>query len=106
MNISKLYHEQLAFWSRLVGPMFPRLRKQTSDMVRDPEATEADYARMIQEIHNAGDWPVTWNQETTQEQTVPVYLGNGVLQMPIDDIPLRLTDPEKNVPDAVVLKRA
>lgn len=86
--------------------MFPRLRKQTRDMLRDPGATEADYARMVQEIHKACGRLVTENQETTQEQTVPVYLGNGVLQMPNDDMPLRLTDPEKNVLDALVLKRA
>jgi len=44
MRADEWYREVLSLWRRLAGPMFPRLSRRIRKVLRDPDATEADYA--------------------------------------------------------------
>ncbi len=72
MNVSEHCRENLSYWARIVGDMFPRLRSKVRETLRDPNATEADYLRLIGEIHAAGGWPT--GQETEGDVAVPLDL--------------------------------
>jgi hypothetical protein len=63
VNVYELQRESLSLWCRMAGGMFPQLRKRARGVLANPEATEADLARVIREIHVAGGWPASMDKE-------------------------------------------
>jgi hypothetical protein len=56
-TIYEHYRRLLVTWDEISGCLFPALRIKVLTALGDPDATEADYARLLQEIHAAGGWP-------------------------------------------------
>ncbi|HLQ45683.1 MAG TPA: hypothetical protein VK137_13185 [Planctomycetaceae bacterium] len=73
MTVAEFYRENLSYWCRVAGPVFPLLRDKIRDVLSDPHATEADYVDLCGEVNRLGNPTMEKAIVGRNEETVPLF---------------------------------
>jgi hypothetical protein len=71
MKADELYRTVLGTWVHIVGFMFPRLSRKIREALADPDATEADYADLINAVNRCGGPKIGTEVGKEQEESLP-----------------------------------